>query len=305
MGGGGLLLFPRGVCCAELLLFPRCQVRLNHSHVRFVVAGEESRAAAREHHAHRLPRILSFWFKRVDSGPTTEASVGAADGSQAPEIDGGRHNGDGGSRRRTRSGALSTAGHQGESALGSQGSASQDGAGGDSGAGGGGGGRRTVPLRPMVCRICECVIPSNELEEHSMRCIIKNKCDIRQVSCDLLLQKLIETLAARPVFRADGGSAGGNGNGNDDDDDDDNDGFEVVSNIVVVQEIAEQGLALQYGEPNSVAACEALVARLEAYVASQRVRTRRYPRVGGWACGLCHDGHVPCFPAFFFFHLFC
>jgi serine/threonine protein kinase len=47
---------------------------------------------------------------------------------------------------------------------------------------------------PVVCRICEEVIKAHQLSEHTKYCAIISKCDLKNFSCDLRLNQLVEAM---------------------------------------------------------------------------------------------------------------
>jgi len=49
----------------------------------------------------------------------------------------------------------------------------------------------------MLCRICEEVVKSSELEEHSRLCSMTHNLGKQQTDCDLRLQKLAKALSDR------------------------------------------------------------------------------------------------------------
>ena len=107
----------------------------------------------------------------------------------------------------------------------------------------------------LLCRICEGMVRSDQLEEHSRVCVIASKADLKRYSCDVRLSKLAETLNGHKQQV-----------GEDEEGDED---LDVVDDIEILHDLAEQGAALQYEDEDAVQRVCGYISSVERLVARQ------------------------------------
>eukprot|EP01112_Ceratiomyxa_fruticulosa_P007609 TRINITY_DN1976_c0_g2_i3.p1 TRINITY_DN1976_c0_g2~~TRINITY_DN1976_c0_g2_i3.p1 ORF type:complete len:1074 (-),score=203.93 TRINITY_DN1976_c0_g2_i3:294-3515(-) len=59
------------------------------------------------------------------------------------------------------------------------------------------GGLSSMSVLELLCRICEEMVPANELEDHTKDCAIETQADIRVSNCDYRLDRISKVLARR------------------------------------------------------------------------------------------------------------
>ena len=103
----------------------------------------------------------------------------------------------------------------------------------------------------MICRICEEVVKSSELEKHSRICNIANRNDIRQMDSDLRLRKLAKAMSER---RMDAEAS--------------TEDFDAISDFERMESIAMAGAALSSeGHGDAIEKCEELCRQTEKLIA--------------------------------------
>ncbi|KNC50274.1 AGC protein kinase [Thecamonas trahens ATCC 50062] len=114
----------------------------------------------------------------------------------------------------------------------------------------------------LLCRICEELVSSSELEVHSRVCVVASKADLKRASCDMRLQRLAQTLqrgSAHPTSTVSE--------------------VELISDVEMLQVIAREGAALKVDDDDVVGALEGLLEQL----------ARLQERISGEGCPLAQD----------------